>query len=114
MRDVRQEVVDIKSTYYQFGIALGLPVGALDAIRTAFHQVIDQAIDEVLLLWLRQLYDFERHGRPTWRRLVEEVERINPALAGTIANRHPVSGIQHFFSLSLSLSFSHTHTHTYL
>ena len=102
MRDVRQEVVDIKSTYYQFGISLGLPVGELDSIHGAFYQVIDHAFDQVLLLWLRQLYDVERHGRPTWRRLVEEVERFNPTLAVDIANRHPISGINNF-----SLSFTH-------
>ena len=107
MRGVRQEVVSIKSTYYQFGIALGIPVGDLDAIRTAFHQVIDQAFDEVLLLWLRQRYDVEAHGHPTWRRLVEAVDSpnggSNPALAIAIANRHTVPGM---ISLSLSLSFS--------
>ena len=107
MRDIRQEVLSIKSTYYQFGIALGLPVGELDAIRTSFHQVIDQAFDEVLLLWLRQLYDVGRHGHPTWRRLVEAVDSSNggknPALAMAIASRHPLSGISPF-SLSLSLS----------
>ena len=109
MRDVRQEVVDIKANYYQFGIALGLPVGELDSIHRAFHQVIDHAFDQVLLLWLRQRYDFKRHGRPTWRRLVEEVERFNPTLAADIANRHPISGINNFSispSLSLSLSLS--------
>ena len=97
MRDIRQEVLSIKSTYYQFGIALGLPVGELDAIRRSFHQVIDQAFDEVLLLWLRQLYDVGRHGHPTWRRLVEAVHSSdggkNPALAMAIASRHPLSGI---------------------
>ena len=41
LNDVCQEVVGIKSTYYQFGIALGLPAGELDSIRRAFHQVID-------------------------------------------------------------------------
>ena len=108
MRDVRQEVVDIKATYYDFGIALGLPVRELDSIHRAFYQVIDHAFDQVLLLWLRQHYDFERHGRPTWRRLVEEVEGFNPTLAADIANRHPISGIDNL-SLSFSLSLSFTH-----
>ena len=120
LRVVCQEVVGIKSTYYQFGKELGIPPGELDSIRKQFHHDHDQAIDEVLLLWLRQRYDVERHGRPTWRRLVEAVDSSNggsnPALAIDITNRHTVSGINYFspLSLSLSLSLFHTHTHTHI
>ena len=110
IKDVRQEVVGIKSTYYQFGIALGLPVGELDSIRRAFHQVIDQAFDEVLLLWLRQRYDVQRHGLPTWRRLVEAVDSPNgggdSALAMNIASRRHLSGMTGFLPPFLSLSLS--------
>ena len=97
LNDVWQEVVSIKCNYYQLGVALGLPAGELDSIRKAFHQLIDQAFNEVLLLWLRQRYDVGRHGRPTWRKLAEAVDSPNGgnnhALAMAIASRHPVSGI---------------------
>ena len=122
LRDVCKEVVSIQSTYYRFGIALGLRAGVLDSIRKAFHHVIDQAFDEVLLVWLRQRYDIERHGPPTWRRLVEAVDSPNggnhPALAVDIAHRHPIPSMlspplflsppTHPPSLSLS-SLKHTH-----
>ena len=105
LSDVCQEVVGIKSRYYQFGIALGLLSGQLDTIRTAYHQLNDQAFYQVLLLWLRQSYDYQRHGRPTWRKLVEVVDSPNggsdPTLAMAIANRHPVSGTDNVLSLSL-------------
>ena len=107
LSDVCREVVGIESRYYQFGIALGLLSGQLDSIRTAYYQLIDQAFYQVLLLWLRQSYDYRRHDRPTWRRLVEAVDSPNggnnPALAIAIANRHTVPGM---ISLSLSLSLS--------
>ena len=105
LSDVCREVVGIESRYYQFGIALGLLSGQLDSIRTAYHQLIDQAFYQVLLLWLRQSYDYQRHGRPTWRRLVEAVDSPsggkNTALAMVIASRHPVSGTDNVLSLSL-------------
>ena len=121
LSDVSQEVVGIKSTYYQFGIALGLPSGELDSVRTAYGHLIDQAFHQVLLLWLRQRYGVVRHGPPIWRRLVEAMDSRsggnNTALAKDIANRHPVSGMiyvtsAHFslflslYSLSVSVSLS--------
>ena len=113
LRDVRQEVADIKFTYYQLGRQLGLPPRELDSIRTAFYQLIDQAFDEVLLVWLRQSYQVERHGPPTWRRLVEAVDSPNggnnPALAFAIANRHPIPSMYYVIPLFLSLVFSFAH-----
>ena len=97
IRDVLSEVQDIKHAYYQLGIELGLSPGKLESIRAMYHQRINQAIIDVLLLWLRQDYDLQRHGHPTWRRLVEAVDSPNggnnPALAINIANRHLVPGM---------------------
>ena len=81
----------IKATYFQLGVELGLPAGELDAIRKEF--AIDQAFNEVILRWLRQKYNVERFGPPTWKRLVEAVESPiggnNPALALEIVSKHP-------------------------
>ena len=96
LSDVSQEVLSINYSYYQLGIALGLPLGELDSIRAASFYNTDQAFCAVLLVWLRQLYDVYRHGPPTWRRLVEAVDSPsggnNPALALNIASRHPSAG----------------------
>ena len=87
----------IKYAYFQLGKELGLPPGELESIKTMYNQLIDQAIDQVLLVWLKQRYDVQRHGHPTWRRLVEAVDSPNggnnPALAIDIANRHLVPGM---------------------
>ena len=95
-RSIHNEVQGIKHAYYQLGRELGLPPGELESITTVYHQLIDQAIDQVLLKWLKQCHDVQRHGHPTWRRLVEAVDSPNggnnPALAKDIANRHLVPG----------------------
>ena len=92
-RDVFREVVNLQANYYQFGIELGLPPRELEAIRTAFYQNISQAFTEVLLVWLKHRYNVEKHGPPTWQRLVEAVDSPaggnNHAVAKTIASRHP-------------------------
>ncbi len=85
----------IKAGYYQLGIELGLPPGELQAIQQTNSQNVAQALTQVLLTWLRQEYSIERHGPPTWQRLVEAVGSpsggSNYALAMDIASRHCTS-----------------------
>lgn len=91
---MRREVISIQSSYYQFGIELGLPLREMDAVQKAFRQDIPQAFTEVLRIFLKHRYNIDKYGPPTWRRLVEAVD--NPAggnshaLAKTIAENHPV------------------------
>ena len=56
----------LKPVYYQFGVDLGIPPSDLDAVKKTNYQDLDQALTEVLLLWLR------RHSTvpPTWQSLV--------------------------------------------
>ena len=46
----------------------------------------------MLLVWLRHSYNIDKHGPPTWRRLVEAVDNDaggnNRALAKKIASNH--------------------------
>ena len=101
----------IKAGYYQLGIELGLRPGELQAIQQTCSQNVAQALTQVLLTWLRQLYNVEKYGPPTWRRLVEAVDSPaggnNHALAKQITERHPMSSMKvNFGMLSLSLSLS--------
>ena len=86
------EVVNIQSSYYQFGIQLGLPLQEMDAIKRAYQLDIPQAFTEVLRVWLRHRYNVEKYGPPTWCGLVEAVDSPaggnNHALAKTIAEHH--------------------------
>ena len=90
---VYSELVTVKANYYQLGIGLGLPPGELLAIRKG-TQDIEVAFSDVLLAWLRQRYNVDRFGPPTWRKLVEVVDsQTNPALATDIAARHPATSM---------------------
>ena len=41
-------------------------------------------------VWLKQNYDTEKNGLPTWRKLVEAVDKLGEcALAKDIAAEHP-------------------------
>ena len=93
---VYSELVTVKANYYQLGIGLGLPPGELMAIRKG-PQDIELAFSDVLLAWLRQRYNVDRFGLPTWWKLVEAVNSqagaSNPALAADIAARHPATSM---------------------
>ena len=92
-----REVVNIQSSYYQFGIELGLPLREMDVVKKEFQHDIVQAFTEVLRIWLRHRYNVEKYGAPTWRRLVEAVDNPaggnNHALAKIVAQHYPVKEV---------------------
>ena len=85
---------------------LGLPPGELEAIRKAHSQDMEVALIQVLLLWLRQRYNVEKFGRPTWQKLKEAVDRENHALAEKIAKKYLTSSMSHHTTLFLVFSSS--------
>lgn len=93
LNDVVVAVITLNASYYSIGRALGLPAADLDAIKSTCSQNLKQGLNDVILAWLRQKYDAEKYGPPTWRRLVEAVDDPaggdNHALAKTIASHHP-------------------------
>ena len=93
--DIMGEVLSLKTIYYSLGRSLRLLTDDLKAIREAYPSESDaeQALEDVLLLWLRQKYNVEKFGPPTWRMLVEAVDKKaggnNHDLAKEIASNHP-------------------------
>ena len=85
----------IRDSYYSLGRSLRLLTDDLKAIREAYPSESDaeQALEDVLLLWLRQKYNVKKFGPPTWRMLVEAVDKKaggnNHDLAEEIASNHP-------------------------
>ena len=78
--------------YHGIGMSLGLSANELETIRHKFYYDPKLAMGEVISTWLRQSYDVERHGLPSWRRVVEAVDSgaggCNYVLAKKIASKH--------------------------
>ena len=101
LSDVFEEVVSLQALYYQLGRSLRLKISDLRAIRKG-ESDFELALEDVLLLWLQQKYvDVERFGPPTWRMLVEAVDKKtggnNHELAKRIASNHPTGIVMLFF-----------------
>ena len=99
MSNVLEAVRPIKSVYFSLGQCLQLEITDLESIRKVNPNESDteQALTDILRLWLQRKYDVGRFGPPTWRMLVEAIEREpggnNPELAKKIASDHPATGI---------------------
>ena len=93
LTDVMEEVLDIKSVCFALGRSLRLRNDDLEAIRKKYESDHERALNDVLLLWLKKEYDVESFGPPTWRMLVEAVNKRtggnNYEMAKQIALNHP-------------------------
>ena len=93
--DVMSEIMSLCGRYLSLGRALRLKAGDLDAIRRENLHDANQALNDVLLLWLRQKYNVQKFGLPSWRMLVQAVDNPaggnNHALAKKIAAKYPLS-----------------------
>ena len=74
------------------GMALGVQTGDLDTIDATYPCKPTDCLRSVLERWVRKGYCEERHGRPTWHKVVEAVARPaggnDNALAEWIAKSH--------------------------
>ena len=58
-------------------------------------------------VWLKQNYDTEKHGPPTWRKLVEAVDKLGDhALAKTIAAEHRIGNSFSLFYLCMFIAYT--------
>ena len=117
MIDVFEAVLPLKSVYMALGRSLRLKTADLKLIQEAYPNESDteQALSDTLELWLQQKYNVERFGPPTWRMLVETVDRKaggnNHDLAKEIASDHPAAGI---VDNSNCVYLSNTYIHNYI
>ena len=92
-----EEVLTIKTMYFSLGRSLRLKNASLQLICDKYpsESTADRALNDVLLLWLNKEYNVQRFGPPTWRMLVEAVDKEsggnNHELAKKIALHHSTS-----------------------
>ena len=91
------EVLDLASNWMDVGLMFGLRHTCLVEISTTDRERPRECLKKALVEWLKQAYNVEKSGLPTWKKMVEvtahPVAGNNPALAATLARNH--QGIQH-------------------
>lgn len=84
LRDICNEISGLHAEYYKVGVELGIKAVDLEGIKLDSSLNSEEKLRKVVLLWLREKYTVQKFGKPTWRRLVETVNKVNPALAKKI------------------------------
>ena len=91
-QDVREVLIHTAAKYYGIGISLGLSADKLESIRLKSLGDPELAMGEVISTWLRQSYDFDTFGLPSWRKVVDAVDSRaggnNYVLAREIASKY--------------------------
>ena len=89
---VYREVLDLAPKWMDVGLMMGLKYSYLKGISTTNHESQRECLKEALAQWLKQAYDVDRNGLPTWKKMVEitadPIAGENPALATTLARNH--------------------------
>ena len=99
LTDIMEEILDMKSVCFALGRSLRLRNDDLEAVRKKYFNESDheRALNDVVLLWLKKEYNVESFGPPTWRMLVEAVNKKsggnNYELAKQIAQNHKTGGV---------------------
>ena len=91
------EVLDLAPNWMDVGLVLGMRQTYLEEISTTYHESPRKCLKKALVEWLKQAYNVEKHGLPTWKKIVEvtahPIAGNNPALAAALAQNH--QGMQH-------------------
>ena len=79
--------------WHKLATGLKIPLRLVELIASNHSNDCEQCLLVLLKEWLKQSYDVKRYGHPSWRALVRAVASSpgggNPALAQTIAEKHP-------------------------
>ena len=99
-----ETVIKVAAKYDSVGMMLGLPSNELDAITRWCLGDPKRALSQVVTTWLKQSYNVEKFGFPSWRALVKAIDShaggYNHALAKRIASRHQGKHDSWFSSLT--------------
>ena len=67
------ELIPVKAKWESTWTALGLPAEERHATRVENNNDCDKCLMATIEIWLKQNYDTERHGKPSWKMLVQAV-----------------------------------------
>ena len=85
--------MDVLHRWQFVAIALGLRPAQAQTIKSKHRGDVEASMDDAILNWLQRAHNEDKHGPPTWRKLVQAIAAKaggnNVALARTIAEAHP-------------------------
>ena len=90
---MNDEVFSLAGNWRSLATGLKIRRSLLPVISSKHSNDPNECLLALLEEWLKESYDVKRYGHPSWRALVRAVATSpgggNPALAQTIADKHP-------------------------
>ena len=97
--EVYEEVFTMAGSWSRIAVALKLPESIRPLIAKKHINDPEDCLLAVVLDWLKGVHNVQKYGHPSWRVLVQAVAHpaggANPALARSIAAKHPGTGNHH-------------------
>ena len=86
------ECKSLAAKWEQLSIYLGLSCDVIDNIKGSGDNY--HCWSEALKHWIRQNYNTETFGKPTWRSLLRAVAEVDKLLFERLAEKHSQTGMQ--------------------
>ena len=85
-------MIPLASKWQDIALAMGIKQSDIDTIHSQYPELPCDCLKAALGKWLRKGYNVEKHGPPTWKKVVEAVAHPaggkDPASAEKIACNH--------------------------
>ena len=93
------ECSSLAAKWKQLSGYLGLPKSIIDSIKEDYHNDNLGCWNEALDRWIKQTYNTEKFGVPSWRTLLKAVAIVDKLLFKDLASKH--QGTCNFFSVCM-------------
>ena len=84
---VVKECKSLSAKWEKLSIYLGLPPDEIDTIKRDHHDAQDRW-NQALLVWIRQCYNTNKYGKPSWRTLLRAIAEENKNLFEKLSQNH--------------------------
>ena len=82
------ECKTLSAKWEELSICLGLPADEIDTIKRNNPDNAQRCWSQALLAWIRQCYDTNKYGKPSWRTLLRAIAKENKRLFETLSQDH--------------------------
>ena len=86
------ECSPLAAKWKKFSACLGLSKDDIDSIKDVNPKDNSGCLDDAMDHWIKQNYDTEKFGLPSWRTLVAAVAQVNKRLCKQLAIKHQGNG----------------------
>ncbi len=98
--DISEDIADIMEVLADFdtgrwctlATSLRLKESSLNTIENNHSNDVVRCLQLALTDWLRLNYNYEKHGKPSWKKLAKAMKTLNGNIFENIVSKYPAAG----------------------